>query len=314
MVSHVRNDRTHVTFLLQSEEGERTRRKNTSGGVRSFSTTEFELFKVNCTKSARSVLEHEHEHEKEGKRTQMHVLGRVPFLRAQCSCSCATAKVRVFREIGLPYRTRARDTSTTISVPFPSLSCSCSMFAYEKNRTARTLRGSCSNRSQVVRGIFRARTITTFGDRFVLVLHNRTCGVKRNGRNLVDEHGLREMCSCAYLFHTTRAKRRACSSLVFVFVFMFILRKLHVFSEKVPFVQHEHKNVHLCSFSLFFRVHVRVQYGPRGLCAVHFEQFKPCSGERTNTSEGVLPSCSFSSFTLEEESDVGSVVSHVRNH
>jgi len=42
-------DRTHVTFLLQSEGGERTRRKNTSGGVRSFSTTEFELFKVNCT-------------------------------------------------------------------------------------------------------------------------------------------------------------------------------------------------------------------------------------------------------------------------
>jgi len=116
-----------------------------------------------------------------------------------------TAKVRVFREIGLPYET---STSTSICVPFPSLSCSCSMFAYEKNRTARTLRGSCSNRSQVVRGIFRARTITTFGDRFVLVLHNRTCGVKRNGRNLVDEHGLREMCSCAYLFHTTRAKRK----------------------------------------------------------------------------------------------------------
>jgi len=103
---------------------------------------------------------------------------------------------------------RNESTSTSICVPFPSLSCSCSMFAYEKNRTARTLRGSCSNRSQVVRGIFRARTITTFGDRFVLVLHNRTCGVKRNGRNLVDEHGLREMCSCAYLFHTTRAKRK----------------------------------------------------------------------------------------------------------
>jgi len=39
--------------------------------------------------------------------------------------------------------------------------------------------------------------------------------------------------------------------LVFVFVFMFIPRKLHVFSKKVPFVQHEHKNVHLCSFSSF---------------------------------------------------------------
>jgi len=56
MILHVRNDRTHVTFLLQSEGGERTRRKNTSGGVRSFFTTEFELFKVNCTQSARYVL------------------------------------------------------------------------------------------------------------------------------------------------------------------------------------------------------------------------------------------------------------------
>jgi len=99
---------------------------------------------------------------------------------------------------------------------------------------------------------------------------------------------------------------------VFVFVFMFIPRKLHVFSKKVPFVQHEHKNVHLCSFSLFFVFMFVFKYGPRGLCAVHFEQFKLCSGERTNTSGGVLPSCSFSSFTLEEESDVGSVVSHVR--
>jgi len=131
--------------------------------------------------------------------------GRVPFLRARA-------------------RARARNgKSTRFSRNWPSVRneheheylCSFSItfvlvldVRVRKNRTARTLRGSCSNRSQVVRGIFRARTITTFGDRFVLVLHNRTCGVKRNGRNLVDEHGLREMCSCAYLFHTTRAKRK----------------------------------------------------------------------------------------------------------
>jgi len=65
-------------------------------------------------------------------------------------------------------------------------------------------------------------------------------------------------------------------------------------------------------FPSFFVFMFVFKYGPRGLCAVHFEQFKLCSGERTNTSGGVLPSCSFSSFTLEEESDVGSVVSHVR--
>jgi len=51
-----------------SGEGERTRRTNTSGGVRPVSTTEFEQFKVNCTKSASSILEHEHEHEKRGKK------------------------------------------------------------------------------------------------------------------------------------------------------------------------------------------------------------------------------------------------------
>jgi len=50
--------------------------------------------------------------------------------------------------------------------------------------------------------------------------------------------------------------------LVFVFVFMFIPRKLHVFSKKVPFVQHEHKNVHLSSF--YVRVQVRTA---RTLCS-----------------------------------------------
>jgi len=133
--------------------------------------------------------------------------GRVPFLRAPAA------------------RARARNgKSTRFSRNWPSVRneheheylCSFSItfvlvldVRVRKNRTARTLRGSCSNRSQVVRGIFRARTITTFGDRFVLVLQNRTrCGVKRNGRNLVDEHGLRETRSCAYVFHTTRAKRK----------------------------------------------------------------------------------------------------------
>jgi len=46
--------------------------------VRSFSTTEFEQFKVNCTKSARSVLEHEHK-KKTNARSCVHAVRMVLF-------------------------------------------------------------------------------------------------------------------------------------------------------------------------------------------------------------------------------------------
>jgi len=147
-------------------------------------------------------------HSEEGRTTCLCLnghIGRVPFLRARA-------------------RARARNgKSTRFSRNWPSVRneheheylCSFSItFVLVLDVRVRKK----PNRSDFARlvlesepsceGIFRARTITTFGDRFVLVLHNRTCGVKRNGRNLVDEHGLREMCSCAYLFHTTRAKRK----------------------------------------------------------------------------------------------------------
>jgi len=109
MVSHVRNDRTHVTFLLQSEGGERTRRKNTSGGVRSFATTEFELFKVNCTKSARSVLEHEHEHE---KREKEH---KCTFLCSCCTNGTFFEKTCNFRRMNMNTNTNTRKNTPVVN-------------------------------------------------------------------------------------------------------------------------------------------------------------------------------------------------------
>jgi len=82
---------------------------------------------------------------------------------------------------------RLTSTSTSIRVPFPSLSCSCSMFAVRKKPEPLGLCGGSVLESEpTLRGSFEDGRSPLFGDRSSRsLLHNRTCGVKRKGRNLV---------------------------------------------------------------------------------------------------------------------------------